>query len=307
MRDISAKNFTLRTARARAVLTATPATLALIRAGKIPKGEPLPVAKVAAIQAAKNTPQLIPYCHPVPLDFVQVDFTLADKHIEVIVFVKAIYRTGVEMEALTGAAAAVLTLYDMLKMLDEAMSISSVELLSKTGGKSNFALALTQPFRAAVVVMSDSRSQKGGKPDRSGAILREGLEANQATVESFSIIPDEPDQIRAAVLRATDELAVDVLLLTGGTGVGPRDVTPEAITGLLERRLPGVEDQFRAHGRVRNPYAMLSRMLAGTRGRTIVIALPGSPGACRDAIDALFPYLKHAFLMREGSGHDEST
>ena len=304
MRDVSTKNFTLRTATARAVLTASPATLALIRDGKIPKGDPLPVAKVAAIQAAKNTAQLIPYCHPVPLDYVQVDFTLLADRIEVTVFAKAIYRTGVEMEALSGAAAAALTIYDMLKMLDETMTISAIELLSKTGGKSNYAPNLTQPFRAGVVVMSDSRSQQGGKPDLSGAILRAGLEANQATVDFFSIIPDEPDQIRAAVLHAADELGVDVLLMTGGTGVGPRDVTPETVGKLLERPLPGVEDQFRAHGRIRNPYAMLSRMVAGMRGRTIVIALPGSPGACRDAIDALFPYLKHAFPMREGTGHD---
>lgn len=306
MRDVSAKNFTLRTAKARAVLTAAPATLGLIRDGKIPKGDPLPVAKVAAIQAAKNTPQLIPYCHPVPLDYVQVDFELMAERIEVTVFVKAIYRTGVEMEALTGAAAAALTIYDMLKMLDETMTISSIALISKTGGKSNFAPGLKQPFRAAVVVMSDSRSQKGGKPDRSGAILREGLEANQGTVEYFSIIPDEREQIRDAVLHAADKLGVDVLLMTGGTGVGPRDVTPETVAELLDRRLPGVEDQFRAHGRVRNPYAMLSRMVAGMRGRTIVIALPGSPGACRDAVDALFPYLKHAIPMREGAGHDSA-
>ena len=303
MRDVSAKNFTLRTARARAVLIAAPATLALIRDGKIPKGDPLPVAKVAAIQAAKNTPQLIPYCHPVPLDFVSVDFTLEADRIISTVFVKAIYRTGVEMEALTAAAAAALTLYDMLKMLDETMTISSIELLAKTGGKSNYAPNLSQPFRAAVVVMSDSRSS-GTKPDRSGAILKEGLEANQATVEFFKIVPDEREPIRAALRHAADELKVDVLLMTGGTGVGPRDVTPEAIADLLERRLPGVEDQFRAHGRVRNPYAMLSRMVAGMRGGTIVVALPGSPGACRDAIDAFFPYLKHAFPMREGQSDD---
>ena len=302
MRDISAKDFTLRTARARAVLTAAPATLVLIREGKVPKGDPLPVAKVAAIQAAKNTSQLIPYCHPVPIEFVGVEFLLAETHIEATVLVKAIYRTGVEMEALTAAAAAALTLYDMLKMLDETMMISSVQLLEKTGGKSNFAPSLRQSFRAAVLVMSDSRSQ-GQKPDRSGAILREGLEAHQAVVESFVIVPDERDQIRDAVLAATDQLGVDLLLLTGGTGIGPRDVTPEAIGDLLDRRLPGLEDQFRAHGRERNPYAMMSRMLAGQRGRTIVIALPGSPGACRDALDAFFPYLKHAFSMREGAGH----
>ncbi|MEI7553244.1 MAG: bifunctional molybdenum cofactor biosynthesis protein MoaC/MoaB [Verrucomicrobiota bacterium] len=306
MRDVSTKNFTLRTATARAVLTAAPATLALLRAGQIPKGDPLPVAKVAAIQAAKLTPQLIPYCHSVPLDHVQVDFTLGADRIEAVVQVKAVYRTGVEMEALTAAAAAALTLYDMLKMLDETMRISAIELLAKTGGKSNYAPQLRQPFRAAVVVLSDSRSRPGGPPDRSGAILRAGLEAHQATVEFFSLIPDDRDQIRAAVKHAADQLGVEVLLLTGGTGLGPRDVTPEAVADLLDRRLPGVEDQFRAHSRVRQPYAMLSRMVAGMRGRTIVVALPGSPGACRDAIDALFPYLKHAFPMRDGQGHDSA-
>ncbi|MBS0663769.1 MAG: bifunctional molybdenum cofactor biosynthesis protein MoaC/MoaB [Verrucomicrobia bacterium] len=303
MRDISTKDFTLRTARARAVLHAAPATLALVREGRVPKGDPLPVAKVAAIQAAKHTSDLIPYCHPIPIEHVAVDFTLAADRIEVVVQVKAIYRTGVEMEALTAASAAALTLYDMLKMLDESMAIRSVELLEKTGGKSNFAPALRQSFRAAVVVMSDSRSQ-GRKADESGAILRAGLEAQQAAVESFAIVPDEREAIRAAVLAATDQRRVDLLLLTGGTGLGPRDVTPEAIGDLLDRRLPGVEDQFRAHSRERNPYAMMSRMLAGQRGRTLVIALPGSPGACRDALDAYFPYLKHAFLMREGAGHD---
>ena len=303
MRDISSKNFTLRTARARAVLMAAPATIDMIRAGQIPKGDPLPVAKVAAIQAAKNTPQILPYCHPVPLDHVAVEFSLESDRIISTVSVKAIYRTGVEMEALTGASAAALTLYDMLKMLDETMVISTVELLAKTGGKSNYAPNLTQSFRAGVLVMSDSRSS-GAKPDRSGAILKEGLEANQAVVEYFKIVPDERDAIRGAVQHATDTLKVDVLLMTGGTGVGPRDVTPETVTEMLDRRLPGVEDQFRAHGRVRNPYAMLSRMVAGMRGQTIIVALPGSPGACRDAIDAFFPYLKHAFPMREGQSDD---
>lgn len=115
MKDVSRKFNSLRTACAEAVLRLAPATLTLIRDGKVPKGDPLPVAKVAAIQAAKETSRIIPYCHPVPVDFV-----------------------GVEMEALTGASVAALTLYDMLKMLDTSLEITSVRLLDKHGGKSDF-------------------------------------------------------------------------------------------------------------------------------------------------------------------------
>lgn len=109
----------------------------MIQDGRAPKGDPRPVAKVAAVMAAKNTPQLIPYCHSVALDWVGVEFELHEDRIEVTVQVKAIYKTGVEMEALAGAAAAALNLYDLLKPVDNSLSIGSIELLAKTGGKSN--------------------------------------------------------------------------------------------------------------------------------------------------------------------------
>src|SRR5579884_543652 len=110
MRDVSAKPVTRRTATAQATLRAQPDTIRTIREGRLPKGDPLPVAKVAAIQAAKNTSQIIPYCHPLPVEFVAVEFELAADRITTTVQVKAIYKTGVEMEALTAASAAALTL-----------------------------------------------------------------------------------------------------------------------------------------------------------------------------------------------------
>ena len=135
MRDVSAKVDTLRTATARAVMTVSPGTIDLIREGRAPKGDPLPVAKVAAIQAAKNTPQLIPYCHSVPLDYVGVEFEMGEDSITATVEVKAIYKTGVEMEALTGASVAALTVYDMCKALSHEIVIGEIRLLEKHGGK----------------------------------------------------------------------------------------------------------------------------------------------------------------------------
>jgi cyclic pyranopterin phosphate synthase len=138
MWDVSGKENTVRTATAQAVLRAKRETLKAIRDGAVPKGDPLPVAKVAAIQAAKNTPAIIPYCHPLPLTHVGVEFELGMESIQITVTTKTNYKTGVEMEALTAAAAAALTLYDMLKQIDVGMTIESIHLVEKTGGKSDY-------------------------------------------------------------------------------------------------------------------------------------------------------------------------
>ena len=139
MRDVSEKIVTKRTAVARATLRAQPETIRTIAEGRLPKGDPLPVAKVAAIQAAKNTSQIIPYCHPLPVEHLGVAFAFESDAIRITTTVVAHYKTGVEMEALTAAAVAALSIYDMAKMIDPAMVIEEVRLLEKTGGKSDFA------------------------------------------------------------------------------------------------------------------------------------------------------------------------
>lgn len=302
MRDLSAKVSSLREARASATLRVSPASIELIKNGKAPKGDPLPIARVAAIQAAKNTPQTIPYCHPVPVDYVGVEFTLYESTIDVVVEVRAVYKTGVEMEALTAATAAVLNLFDLLKPVDLHMEIESVRLLEKTGGKTQFALAET--FSARVIVVSDSVSS-GGSVDRSGASLADMLEAQGGNVAAVVVSPDEIESIIQCVQSAMGEGggAPDLIVLTGGTGIGPRDVTPEAVIPLLTTRLEGVEHRLHAFGQVRLPTAMMGRPFAGLIGSTIVVGLPGSPGAVQDAVASLFPYLKHAFHIVRGGGH----
>ncbi len=138
MRDVSAKTVTRRTATAQATLRAHPETIRTIAHGRLPKGDPLPVAKVAAIMAAKNTSQIIPYCHPLPVEHLGVEFAIEHDAIRVTTNVVSHYKTGVEMEALTAAAVAALSIYDMAKMIDPAMAIEQVILLEKTGGKSDF-------------------------------------------------------------------------------------------------------------------------------------------------------------------------
>jgi cyclic pyranopterin monophosphate synthase len=137
MVDVAEKPATSRVAVARATLACRPATLRLIRDGALPKGEPLGVARVAAIQAAKRTSDLVPLCHPLRLTSVDVDFAFpSDREVAVTVTVRAVDRTGVEMEALTAAAVAALSIYDMSKAVERGMTIREVALLEKRGGKS---------------------------------------------------------------------------------------------------------------------------------------------------------------------------
>ncbi len=299
MRDISAKVSSLREARATATLNVSPGTVEMIQSGRAPKGDPLPIARVAAIQAAKNTPQIIPYCHPVPLDYVGVEFTLFERAIEVQVEVKAIYKTGIEMEALTGATAAVLNLFDLLKPVDKAMEIVSVRLLEKTGGKTQY--ANPGSLSAAVIVVSDSVAA-GTKEDRSGAILEQLLSEQGAIMRGIKVAPDEPEAIKDALLSLLSE-SLNLIVLTGGTGLGPRDTTPETVLPMLTTRLEGIEHRLHSFGQERMPTAMIGRPFAGLIEKTIVLGLPGSPGAVEDAMSALFPYLKHAFHIIRGGDH----
>lgn len=302
MRDVSEKPKTLRTATAKAILKLKNETIELIRQNKVPKGDPLSVAKVAAVQAAKNTCQIIPYCHPVPVDFVGVEFELGDGLIGVSVGVKAIYKTGVEMEALTAASVAALTLYDMLKMLDEDMEISSVVLVEKRGGKTDFVSELDRKLRGAVLVMSDSISA-GTKSDESGKIMVERLRKEGIEVEDYMIIPDDTELIKENLIRYADRMKLDLVLTTGGTGFSPRDFSPEATAQVIEREIPGIPETLRAYGQERTLYSMLSRGKAGIRGTTIIVNLPGSRKGVKDSLNALFPGILHAFKMLWMGGH----
>jgi cyclic pyranopterin phosphate synthase len=290
MRDVSHKFTTKRTARACATLTMLPATKQAVTDGRVPKGDPLPIAKAAAVMAAKKTTEWIPYCHNIPIEFVGVEFVLHEDRIEVFVDVTSVAKTGVEMEAMTAASAAALTLYDMLKMIDDDMEIVGIRLLEKKGGKSDF--PSLKGWTSAVITASD-RASRGDYEDQSGKILALGLERHGSEIPSLVVVPDEVEAIKGA-LAAFCALGVHLVLVTGGTGLSRRDVTPEAVEPLLERRLPGVEEALRSYGQSRNPLAMLSRSLAGVIGSTLVVCLPGSPSACEEAMSALFPSLLHA-------------
>ena len=300
MFDVGDKSETFRTAVAQAIVKVEPTTVALIREGKSPKGNIFDAAKISASMAAKRTWDLLPYCHPIPIDSIKVDVSLNEQSIEVIVNVKNVAKTGVEMEALTGACIGALTIYDMLKPIDGALSIESVRLLDKRGGVKTFFEKFDKEIKAAVLVMSDSRTEKD---DQSGKILIDRLVKNGISVVEYKVIPDEADLIESQLKRICDELKVDIIITSGGTGLGPRDVTPEATRKVMEKELTGVSEALRAYGQKRTPLSMLSRGVAGVRGTTVIVNLPGSAKAVSDSLDSLFPGILHAYKMLLGYGH----
>jgi len=302
MFDVGTKPDSSRTARAQAVLNIDANTAVLIRQGKSPKGDIVEAAKIAATLGAKKTSDLIPYCHPIPLDNIKVQVLIKSQAIEVDVKVKSIWKTGVEMEALSGACIGALTIYDMLKPIDESLFISSVRLLEKSGGIGQFATKEGNKIRAGVIVVSDSVATKK-RTDKSGRLIVNVLKNKSIEVVKYKVVPDDSSAIEELLTKYSDDLRLDLVLTTGGTGLGRRDVTPEATRNVIEREITGIVEGSRAYGQRRTPLSMLSRGVAGVRGKTLIINIPGSATAVSETLDFLFPGLEHAFKMMEGHGH----
>ena len=309
MVDVGDKPVTARRAAAGATVRMRPEVLATLLDAGGPKGDAFVTARLAGIGAAKHTATLIPLCHPLPLDKVDVELT-ADRDAGTVTIraeARVTARTGVEMEALVAASVAALTLVDMAKALQRDIVIERVELLEKSGGRSgdyrSDAPDIEAATHEAVVVTCSNRSAAGERDDTSGPALVAALrEAGFDPAPDAIVIPDDEERIAALLVRMADA-GHRLILTTGGTGLTPTDVTPAATRRVIDREVPGLAELMRTAGLASTPMAALSRGVVGARGQTLIVNVPGSPKGATESLDALLPVLRHALEQLAGGDH----
>ena len=296
--DVSGKFETIRTAKAEGKIYLSPESVEMIKENKVPKGDVLLASQMAGLLGAKRTPDILPFCHNIMIDHVVVDTQLQEDGVYVTAEVKCVGRTGVEMEALTAVSAALLNVYDMLKAFDKNMVISDIKLVSKRGGKSDWAEDLSG-LKCAVITLSDT-CYHGEAEDRSGKTAIDIIENEfGGQVVHYKILPDDKDMIVNELKELTDK--VDIIFTTGGTGFSKRDVTPEATKEVIRKEMIGFSEAMRIVGIKFTPKSLLSRGVCGILGdATLVINLPGSTGGVKDNIRLVAPLLKHAIRMAKG-------
>jgi cyclic pyranopterin phosphate synthase len=318
MIDVGGKQPTNRIAVATGVIHVGASAFALIRDRQLPKGDVLMLAEIAGIQGAKNASQLMPLCHPMGLDHVRVTTELDETQATVRVYCTArtCAKTGVEMEALAGVNAALLTIWDLTKMVEPDLCISDIRLLAKVGGKSgcwlnpeaglipDWVIELVRPpvkpslngITAEVIVLSD-RASSGVYEDKSGPVARDLLTTMGADVSAVSVIPDEPAELQAKIkaIKATGDTRL--IITSGGTGVSGRDSTPEAVAAIADKLIPGIGELLRGSGAAFTPLSWSSRSIGATLGNVLIVTLPGSPKAVKEGLDVLGPLMKHLLTI----------
>lgn len=321
MADIRSKRPTRRRAVAVGEFLPGPEAYATVVERRLPKGDALVMAEIAGLQGAKMASMLMPLCHPISLELVRVRCLPVPERHAIRVYCECALeaRTGVEMEALAGVNAALLTLYDLTKPVEPALAISGIRLLFKEGGKKGLwihpegmsederahyqprGLARLDGVPCAVLTLSD-RASSGDYEDRSGPVLAEGLRKLGAELAHVEVLADDIEPL-AERLRSLAAKGVRLCLCTGGTGLGPRDVTPEALRRVADRPVDGLAEMLRSESAKHTPLAWLSRAEVVQVGGMLAFALPGSPRAAQQCMDMLSPLLAHALAMLDGRSH----
>lgn len=313
MVDVGDKATTKRVATATATFTTRPDVIALVQADGLPKADVIATARIAGIAGAKRTSELIPLCHQLALSSVSLDFAFTEDSIVITATARTTGQTGVEMEALTAASIAGLTLHDMVKAVDPASVLGDIRLLEKSGGKrGNWTPDAPEPVeapagrtvrpRTAAVIVASTAGAAGTREDLTGPRISAWLSEHDYAVDAVTVVSDA--DVHLAITAALDA-APAVLITTGGTGLSPSDRTPEATQPHLDRELPGIAEAIRTLGSTKTPTAALSRGLAGVSGGTVVVNLPGSTGGVKDGLAVLDGLLDHLVAQIAGGGAHE--
>jgi cyclic pyranopterin monophosphate synthase len=233
MVDITHKHNSLRTAIATAVVKASKQeTIQAIVEKKVPKGDVFEMAKTAGLFAVKRTSDLIPDCHPLPIEYTSVRYRIEDLEIHIEMEVHTIYKTGVEVEAMHGVSIVALTMYDMLKPIDKQIEIQNIRLLEKTGGKSGIKLFLPENFTSAVIVYSDA-VKESRKQDTAGQAVLAKLQTIGIGNPAYYVLGQESRHLYDALQEHIAQ-GTKLVIVVGGTGIGAKDNSPEIVKQLTD-------------------------------------------------------------------------
>ncbi|MFN8437849.1 MAG: bifunctional molybdenum cofactor biosynthesis protein MoaC/MoaB [Cytophagales bacterium] len=291
MVDITEKNHSLRYAKAQAILKVSKQeTIDAIQNKTVPKGDVLEFAKVAGLFAVKKTAELIPDCHPLPIEYTKISYEISGLEILIFVELKTVYKTGVEVEAMHGASVVALTMYDMLKPIDKNIEIGNIKLLEKTGGKSDFK-SNGKVYSSEIIVFSDNVAS-GKKQDKVSDSLVALLSKIDVKNTSTLLMQEDLQQIRTYFENKKYE-QVNVLIIAGGTGVTPKDKLPQLLSGYFEVSANSLMEASRILNMPRDAKAMLSNSVAGIVGTTLVLNVPGSSKGAIDSVKVILPQLRH--------------
>jgi molybdenum cofactor biosynthesis protein MoaC len=307
MIDITHKFKTLRYAKAQAILRFPDFLYEKIITNDLPKKDPLIFAKAAGMLGVKKTPELIPHCHPIPIEYFNIDFELNKNYVLILAEAKTIARTGIEMEVLTAVSITALTLYDLLKPLTKELEITDIKLIHKEGGKSDRWKRVREGLSCAVLVCSDTIYQKyiQNQPipeEKSGKLIIEKVKEYGVDCVDYKILPDEPIDIKKWILEKVEQ-KIPFIFITGGTGLGPRDNTVEVLKEIGDKEVPGISEAMRVYGYERTPLAMMSRAISVIKKGCLIVSLPGSSKGVEESLNAILPAVFHADRMMRGERH----
>ncbi|GIX43290.1 MAG: bifunctional molybdenum cofactor biosynthesis protein MoaC/MoaB [Leptospiraceae bacterium] len=307
MIDITNKFKTLRYAKAQAIVKFPEFLYEKIITNDLPKKDPLIFAKAAGMLGVKKTPDLIPHCHPIPIEYFNIDYELNKDHILIIAEAKTIARTGIEMEVLTAVSITALTIYDLLKPVTKELEITEIKLIHKEGGKSDRWKRVREGLSCAVLVCSDTiyKKFKENQPipeEKSGKLIIDKVKEYGVECKDYKILPDEPEEIKKWILEKLEQ-KIPFIFITGGTGLGPRDNTVEVLKEIGGKEVPGISEAMRIYGYERTPLAMMSRAISVMKDGCLIISLPGSSKGVEESLQAILPAVFHADRMMRGERH----
>lgn len=291
MDDSSSKPEAQQIARAEGKIFFSNGAKEILLEANSPKADVVTAAKVAGIQAAKRASEFIPFHHANTLNWAELDFTSEEDHIRIEATVKAVTRSGLEMEALTAVSVAALTMLDICKDHDQKVNIQDVRLIPRESKKK--ILAVNTPLKVGIVVISD-RITAGLGDDSVGQLLQSGFAKAGYHANNYAVISNDADKLIEKVQEWL-ELNIELVITIGGNGIGPRDITLTSLEPFFDFRMEGLEQTLHTIAQVNNNGFYIDRLAAGKIGKTIVICLPIDEALASDALNVILPNIHQAF------------